>query len=142
MSNRDPGLSTRSWGNTGWHFIHCVAYNYPRKPSKQDKKRYKTFFRTLSFVLPCSLCSTAFRKLTNTESFDKAFESRMTLTRWVYDSQNAVRTKLNKKITMTFREVQQRYEALRAGQTPKIRSWIDLRPNSTNRDYETIRETH
>lgn len=140
MTNRDAGISTRAWGNTGWHFIHCVAYNYPRSPSDTDKKKYKTFFRSLAFVLPCSLCSMEFRQLIQTTSFTRAFKSRKTLTRWVYDAHNAVRQKLKKPVTMTFTEVQKRYESLRAGQTPKIRSWIELRKNSTDRVYNTIKD--
>ena len=140
MTNRDAGISTRAWGNTGWHFMHCIAYNYPRKPSSVDKKKYQAFFRSLSFVLPCSLCSSEFRRLIKMTSFDRAFDSRKTLTRWVYDAHNAVRKKLGKKITMTFKEVRRRYEGLRAGQTPRMRSWIELRPNSTDKEYETLKE--
>lgn len=31
------GMLTSVWGPSMWHFLHTMSFNYPLKPTKQDK---------------------------------------------------------------------------------------------------------
>ena len=37
------GMLTSVWGPSLWHYLHIMSFNYPVKPTKQDKKNYKNF---------------------------------------------------------------------------------------------------
>ena len=47
------GMLTSVWGPSLWHYLHIMSFNYPVKPTKQDKKNYKNFVVSLKHVLPC-----------------------------------------------------------------------------------------
>ena len=49
-------MDTRFWGPDGWKLLHSIAYNYPSQPSKNMKKKYVSFFKTLPYILPCVYC--------------------------------------------------------------------------------------
>ena len=36
----DSGMMTSIWGPPAWHFLHCISFNYPVKPDKQQKEDY------------------------------------------------------------------------------------------------------
>ena len=36
------GMLTTVWGPSMWHYLHTMSFNYPVKPSDDDKKHYKT----------------------------------------------------------------------------------------------------
>ena len=35
------GMLTSVWGPSLWHYLHTMSFNYPVKPTNQDKKNYK-----------------------------------------------------------------------------------------------------
>ena len=35
------GMLTYVWGPSLWHFLHTMSFNYPVKPSCEDKLQYK-----------------------------------------------------------------------------------------------------
>ena len=37
------GMMTAIWGPSMWHFLHTMSFNYPIKPTDDDKKNYKEF---------------------------------------------------------------------------------------------------
>jgi hypothetical protein len=37
----NEGMQTYIWGPPMWHVLHTISFNYPIKPSKNDKKNYK-----------------------------------------------------------------------------------------------------
>ena len=41
--NSNSGMLTSVWGPSLWHFLHTVSFNYPVKPTKKDKEKYKEF---------------------------------------------------------------------------------------------------
>ena len=41
------GMLTSVWGPSLWHYLHTMSFNYPVKPTKQDKKNYKQFVYNL-----------------------------------------------------------------------------------------------
>ena len=37
------GMLTSIWGPSLWHALHCISFNYPVKPTIQNKKNYNIF---------------------------------------------------------------------------------------------------
>ena len=46
------GMLTSVWGPSLWHFLHPMSFNYPVKPTKEDKQYYMNFIHSLKFILP------------------------------------------------------------------------------------------
>ena len=51
--NSTDGMLTYVWGPSLWHFLHTMSFNYPVKPSPEDKKNYMDFMKSLKNTLPC-----------------------------------------------------------------------------------------
>ena len=49
-------MLTSIWGPGMWHFLHSMSFNYPVKPSDDDKINYRNFMLSLKNVLPCGKC--------------------------------------------------------------------------------------
>ena len=60
--NSGEGMLTSVWGPSLWHYLHTMSFNYPVKPTKQDKKQYKNFILLLKHVMPCKYCRINLRK--------------------------------------------------------------------------------
>ena len=56
------GMLTSVWGPSLWHSLHTISFNYPVKPTLQDKKNYKRFIMNLRYILPCKYCRMNFKK--------------------------------------------------------------------------------
>ena len=52
----NDGMLTTVWGPSLWHSLHTISFNYPVKPTRNDKKNYKRFIMDLKYVLPCGKC--------------------------------------------------------------------------------------
>ena len=60
--NSGDGMLTSVWGPSLWHYLHVMSFNYPVKPTKQQKKHYKNFILLLKHVMPCKYCRINLRK--------------------------------------------------------------------------------
>ena len=38
--NSGDGMMTSIWGPPLWHELHTISFNYPTKPTKDDKLHY------------------------------------------------------------------------------------------------------
>lgn len=93
------GLGPDVWGPHGWKFIHFVALGYPKNPTQEDKENYKTFFKALPNVLPCSVCKVHFdQNVINNPLTDDILQDRIKLLNWTIDLHNEVNKINNKKI--------------------------------------------
>ena len=99
------------WGPSAWRFLHSVAFTYPPQPTRTDRQRYKQFFESLCYVLPCPTCCFNFQKELTVFDLDSALESRESLSRWVFDLHSSVNERTGKKI-MTYEEVERMYNKL------------------------------
>ena len=54
--NAGDGMVTSVWGPPLWHYLHTMSFNYPVKPSLEDKKHYRNFILNLRYILPCKYC--------------------------------------------------------------------------------------
>jgi hypothetical protein len=111
----DNGMMTSIWGPATWHFLHTISFNYPTKPSQEQKQQYRDFVLSLRNVLPCGKCrknlAKNFQKLPLTMA---AMESRDTFSRYMYNLHKTVNTMLGKTTPMTYEYVRDMYEHFRA----------------------------
>jgi len=120
----NDGMLTTVWGPSTWHLLHTMSFNYPMKPSCDDKENYRNFVLNLVNVLPCGKCrenlKNNFKRLPLTM---KQMESRNTFSKYVYKLHEAVNTMLKKKSGLSYQDVRERYEHFRArcalGDKPK-----------------------
>ena len=109
------GMLTSVWGPSLWHALHCISFNYPVKPTKQDKKKYKKFITQLKFILPCKYCRT---NLTNNLSHypleDCHLKNRRAFSYYVYRLHEIVNKMLKKPSNLSYRDVRERYEHFRS----------------------------
>lgn len=109
------GMITTVWGPAMWHFLHAMAFNYPIRPSAEDKKRYRDFILSLRSVLPCGKCRENLRS--NLRALPLRAEhmrTRETFSRYVFDLHEHVNRMLGKPSGLSFEEVRDTYEHFRA----------------------------
>ena len=118
------GMMTKIWGPAMWHYLHTMSFNYPVKPTKEQKKHYRDFVLNLRNVLPCKYC-----RMNLTNNLKKKplqmchMASRDTFSRYIYELHETVNRMLNKKSHLTYCDVRDRYENFRSRCTeekPKV----------------------
>ena len=118
------GMLTSVWGPSLWHYLHTMSFNYPIKPTKDDKKNYKEFIFNLKNVLPCKYCRINLKNnLKNLPLRNCDMKNRDTFSRYVYKLHELINKMLKKKSGLTYCQVRERYEHFRARCTmdkPKI----------------------
>ena len=113
--NSGDGMLTSVWGPALWHALHTMSFNYPVKPSKEQKEYYKDFFMNLQKVLPCRYCRENYKKNIKAVPLSRtALKNRDNFSRWVYDLHNHVNQMLDKKSKLSYNDVRDRYEHFRA----------------------------
>jgi len=113
--NSPDGMLTTIWGPPLWHTLHTMSFNYPIKPSKEDKSYYYNFFSSLQYVLPCKYCRDNLKKNFKSLPLKKSsFKNRETLSKYVYELHEIVNQMLNKKSNLTYDQVRDRYENFRS----------------------------
>jgi len=118
------GMLTSVWGNSQWHFLHTMSFNYPVHPTDDDKKHYRDYVLNLRYVLPCKYCRI---NLTNNLKQKPLLlchmKNRNTFSRYIYELHELVNKMLKKKSNLTYCDVRERYEHFRSRCTeekPKI----------------------
>ena len=109
------GIITGVWGPPLWFSLHCLSFNYPIKPTKDQQEYYYNFFINLKNILPCSYCRDNLKK--NFEVLPltkKVLKNRDSFSRWVYELHELVNKMLGKKSNLTFEEVRNRFEHFRS----------------------------
>jgi len=115
------GMLTSVWGPSLWHSLHTISFNYPVKPTLQDKKNYKRFILSLKHILPCKYCRMNFRKnLKDVPLNDKALKNRANFSRWMYNIHEHINKMLGKKSGLKYCDIRERYEHFRARCTKDI----------------------
>lgn len=113
--NSNDGMLVSVWGPSMWHVLHTMSFNYPAKPTYQDKIHYYHFLVNLRNVLPCGKC-----RENLCENFKKLplkwsdMETREDFSKYVYNLHEVVNEMLGKKSGLTYENVRERYENFRA----------------------------
>ena len=109
------GMLTTVWGPGMWHFLHTMSFNYPVKPTKDQKNQYRNFIISLQHVLPCRHCRDNLTK--NFKTFPLRMcdmENRDTFSKYVYRLHEIVNKMLGKSSNLTYCDVRERYEHFRS----------------------------
>lgn len=112
--NSDNGFSTFIWGPSLWNFLHIMSFNYPIKPTKEDKEHYMMFIKSLQYILPCKSCRENFIKNVNFRELKKALKNRELLSKWFNKLHNIINKQLGKKTNILYDESRDFYEQFRA----------------------------
>lgn len=91
----DP--SPEIWGNHFWFTMHTASFFYPEYPTPTDMHRYKNFYESFAFIIPCPECKVHYTQMLNDHPIDPYLESRDSLSRWVVLVHNKVNERLGKK---------------------------------------------
>ena len=113
--NSSDGMLVSIWGPPAWLFLHTLSFNYPVKPTEEDKINYMEFIKSLQYILPCYYCRINLKK--NMEKFPITLEkmrNRETFSRYVYELHEHVNIMLGKKSGLSYEDVRERYEWFRA----------------------------
>jgi hypothetical protein len=109
------GFQTSVWGPALWHSLHTISFNYPIKPTEDDKKSYKAFIISLKNVLPCKHCrmnlKNNFKELPLRMSDMK---NRETFSKYIYHLHELINKMLHKNSKLTYCDVRERYEHFRS----------------------------
>ena len=106
------GLLTAVWGPPTWDSLHCITFGYPEKPSDENKKDYFAYFKILSKVLPCCECREHYTEHISkgdTKLTPAVFESRDTLTLWLYNLHCAVNKKMGVVYDIKYSDLCKKY---------------------------------
>ena len=131
------GMLTSVWGPAQWHFLHMMSFNYPVKPTPEDKKHYMDYVKNLQYVLPCKYC-----RINLTNNFKKKplqmcyFASRETFSRYIYQLHETVNKMLNKKSNLTYCDVRERYEHFRSRCTDEKPKVFNFKKTGTKKNKE------
>jgi len=119
----NDGMMTSVWGPAMWHVLHTISFNYPVKPSKEQKQYYYDYFKSLKNILPCKYCRDNYKKNLKESGFKKGiFKNRDTLSRWVFKLHESVNKNLDKNSGLSYKEVRERYEHFRSRCVSKPKS--------------------
>jgi hypothetical protein len=109
------GMLTSIWGPSLWHYLHVISFNYPVKPTKLQKNKYKQLLLNLQYTLPCKYCrinlKNNFKKYPLT---DKIFENRNNFSRYIFGLHELINKMLGKNSGLAFCDVRDRYEHFRS----------------------------
>ncbi len=134
--NSGEGMLTSVWGPSLWHYLHTMSFNYPVKPTKQQKKHYKNFVLSLKNVMPCKYCRINLRKNLKAHPLrDCDLRNRDKFSKWIYGLHEHVNKMLKKKSGLTFCQVRDRYENFRSRCTEKEikKKIIKIHPRKTRK---------
>ena len=122
----NDGMLTSVWGPSAWHFLHSISFNYPTKPTCDDKKHYRNYVLNLRNILPCGKCRdnlcANFKKL---PLLMKHMKNRNTFSRYIYKLHELINTMLGKKSGLSYETVRERYEHFRSRCTRKTKTNIE-----------------
>lgn len=118
------GMTTSTWGSPGWVFLHSVAHGYPVNPDQYDtenefepgttRSNYSKFFSSVGNTLPCKFCRISYNVFKKNNPI--RLDSRLDLTRWLWEIHNEVNEKLGKEYDedISFEAITKKYESFRA----------------------------
>ena len=109
------GMLTTIWGPNMWHYLHTLSFNYPIKPTIENKKYYKQFIFNLQYTLPCKYCRINLKNNLKVHPLKPChLKDRNSFSRYIYKLHEIVNKMLNKKSNLSYCDVRERYEHFRS----------------------------
>ena len=128
------GMLVSIWGPALWHSLHTMSFNYPVKPSLDDKTNYRRFMMNLVNVLPCRHCRENLKK--NYKAFPltiNCMKDRNRFSRYVYRLHERINKNLGKDSGLSYCDVRERYEHFRARCTEEKPKMFDFKKTRKNK---------
>ena len=91
-------MSKDQWGRPMWFVIHTYALYSSPVLSKEQKFKFKAFFSSFQFVLPCPICKEHIKENLIKYKLDPSLETNMTFFDWTVQLHNSVNRSTNKGI--------------------------------------------
>lgn len=135
------GMLTSVWGPTLWHYLHTMSFNYPVKPTQEQKKQYMNFIKSLIHVLPCKYC-----RINLVSNFKQLplrmqdMKNRETFSKYIYALHEHINKMLHKKPNLTYNDVRERYEHFRARCTLTDKEVIELLRKRNHKRKQSTRK--
>lgn len=104
-------MESSVWGPPAWIFLHSITLNYPEKPTSKDKKEYKSFFYSLSNILPCKVCRINYKNNLVKYPIDKYLNSKKNMVYWLVLIHNEVNRECGKR-QFTYTEAIKHFDKL------------------------------
>ena len=109
------GMLTSIWGPNMWHYLHTLSFNYPVKPTQENKRRYKEFVLNLQYTLPCKYCRVNLTNNLKAHPLKMCYlKNRDTFSRYIYKLHEIVNKMLKKTSGLSYCDVRERYEHFRS----------------------------
>lgn len=99
-------MDQKVWGPHTWFFLHSVTFNYPFKPTAEDKAHITQFFKEIEDILPCSICRRHYKGHLKKKPIQA--DGRKELVYWLIDLHNIVNIQEHKP-TMSYAAVLKLY---------------------------------
>jgi hypothetical protein len=132
------GFLTSVWGPAIWHSLHIISFNYPVKPTLEEKKHYRNYVLSLQNVLPCSACRKNLRmNLKHLPLKMSHMDSRDSFSRYIYHLHELVNKMLKKKSNLSYCDVRERYEHFRSrcvDENPKVFKYSDIKTKKNKKE--------
>lgn len=94
----DCRMDSKIWGKSGWKFLFCVAYEYPKEPTYTDIQNYERFFQSLQFILPCESYRRQYSKLYTQVPIEPYLTTTRYLFQWVLNMHNLVNKEIGRPL--------------------------------------------
>ena len=92
-----------------------MSFNYPVKPTCDDKHHYMDYIKSLEYILPCRYCRENLKRNLKETNFSMSdMKNRDTFSRYIFNLHSHINTMLGKKNKLTYEEVRERYENFRS----------------------------
>ena len=102
----------------GWDFMYSLTFNYCTNVNKFKSKyranQYKTFYRSLAYVLPFKIIKPLYKKKLQITDFSKVFLTRNKFKRWLYSLEYFIKKNI-KTSCLSYSKCCKRIEGYRAG---------------------------
>jgi len=132
------GFLTTVWGPTQWHMLHTISFNYPVKPTEEQKKEYRDYVLSLQHILPCGACRKNLKtNLRHLPLKMSVMKSRDTFSRYIYNLHELVNKMLKKKSNLSYCDVRERYEHFRSrcvDENPKIFKYSEIKTRKNKKE--------
>lgn len=134
--NSGDGMLTSVWGPSMWHYLHTVSFNYPVRPTPEDKQKYKELILNMRYTLPCKYCRINLRKNLKDHPIRPChLKDRESYSKYVYQLHELVNKMLGKKSGLSYCDARERYEHFRARctETNKLKTMRHLKNAKKNK---------
>ena len=117
------GMLTTIWGPNMWHYLHTISFNYPIKPTFENKKKYKVIILNHQHTLPCKYCRINLKNNFKVHPLKSCYlMDRTSFSRYIYKLHEIVNKMLNKNSVLSYCYVRERYEHFRSRCTQDVKN--------------------